>query len=515
MEMTNMRFKKATIAIILFSILYFSLSYLARPTGSVLNKDWYLTFDDVTQKVELPYYEFPKESGLSTFKTSFDKPEGDTLVIPKISCYAYKVYINDTLVSQIGDFRNPTSNIWNYARVISLDKNILKDRNELIIKAYLLDDVGMHIPPFIDKKENIMLRISTFNFINNDIHSIMLGMSISVAFMMIAISIYNQAQKTMYLCLGLSAILGAVYSFDCVYRLYSGDIYTFLFIRKILFSSCYLAGAFMIRGIEKYTGITLKIRKLIFFSIGLAVFLVMASGDFIVLRSRINILNVVMIVAPIYSIILLSKDKITQFFFSICFLILILGYTVLSVLFKAHSPYLFPYGIIMYSTGLSFAIILEFTKIYNEKNRIYEKSVTDHLTSAYNRNILEDINMNLDDIIVLIDIDNLKYYNDTFGHIQGDMLLVDVVDIIKNHIRKNDFIIRLGGDEFLIIFKDTNESMAEKIILRIREEFKDKISNEKIDISFGILRYHKDFESSYNQADRIMYEMKADKKYKE
>lgn len=507
-----MRVKKIIIAFALFIILYFSLSYLARPTGSILNKDWSLSYDNKTVKVDLPYYQYPEEAGVAIFKTYFNKPEGNTLVIPKISCYAFKVYINDTLVSQVGDFENPTANIWNYAHVINIDNDILKKRNELVIESYLLDDVGMHIPPFIEKKKNIIGRISAFNFINNDIHLIMLGISISVAFMMISIWMYNKSHKVMYLCLGLSIILGSIYSFDCVYRLYSGDMDTWLFIRKIIFSSCYLAGGFLIIGIEKYTNLALKKRNIILFIIGLAILLVMTSKDFGVFRRRINVLNLVMIIAPIYSIILLVKYKMTQFFFSISFLTLTLIYTVLSVFFKAHTPYLFPYGIIVYSISLSLAIILEFTNIYNEKNVIYQKSIKDHLTSAYNRKILEEIKMDPNDVLVVIDIDNLKYYNDTFGHQQGDKLLIKTVNIIESHIRKKDFIIRLGGDEFLIIIKDTNESMAEKIIQRIRWEFKSKISNEKIDISFGILRYHSDFESSYNQADRIMYKMKADKK---
>jgi len=508
-----MRIKKILIACLLFLILFWSLSYLPRPTGYVLDKNWSLTIDNDTKEIELPYYQFPKKSGLAEFRTSFDKPEGDTLVIPKISCYAFKVYINNFLISQVGDFDNPTANTWNYAQVISIDNKILKEKNDLLIEAYLLDDVGMHIPPFIDLKKNVIQRISAFNFINNDIHLIMMGISMAIAFIMITISIFNKAHRMMYLCLGLSTILVSLYSFDCLYRIYSGDINTFLFVRKLLFSSCYGSGTFLILGIEKYTNLNLKVRKLIFLSVGLGILLVMTSGDFVDLRSRINILNVIMVISPIYTIILFFKYKKSQFFFSMSFVTLTLVYTVLSVILKANTPYLFPYGIIIYSIGLGFTIILEFTNIYNEKIKMYEKSVTDHLTGAYNRNILEDIHMNIDDTLILIDVDNLKYYNDTFGHSQGDALLAGIVTIIKNHIRKNDFIIRLGGDEFLIILKDADEAIAKRIISRIRKEFKNKIQNKKVDISFGILKYQADFQSSYSQVDKIMYKMKANKKY--
>ncbi|WP_432663641.1 GGDEF domain-containing protein [Wukongibacter baidiensis] len=508
-----MRVRKILIACLLFLILFWSLSYLPRPTGYVLDKNWSLTIDNKTIEIELPYYQFPKKSGLAEFKTSFNKPEGDTLVIPKISCYAFKVYINDFLISQAGDFDSPTANIWNYAQVISIDDKILKEKNDLRIETYLLDDVGMHIPPFIDLKKNVIGRISVFNFINNDIHLIMLGISISIAFIMITISIFNKEHRIMYLCLGLSTILVSLYSFDCLYRLYSGDINTFLFIRKILFSSCYGSGIFLIWGIEKYTNRTLKLRRLIFLSVVLAIILVMTSEDFITLRSRINILNVITVISPIYTIVLFFKHKMAPFIFPMSFVTLTLIYTVLSVILKGNTPYMFPYGIIVYSVGLGFTIILEFTNIYNEKIKIYEKSVTDQLTGAYNRNILEDIHMNIDDTLILIDVDNLKYYNDTYGHSHGDALLSGVVTTIKNHIKENDFIIRLGGDEFLIVLKNTEEAVAKKIIASIRQEFKEKIQSKKVDISFGILRYQADFESSYSQVDKIMYKMKADKKY--
>jgi len=504
--------KKILMALILFLILYWTLSYLSRPTGHVLDKNWSLTIGSSTKKIELPYYQFSEESGLATFRTSFRLTDGDILIIPKISCYSYKVYINGFMVSQVGDFDNPTANIWNYAHVIGIDRNILKKNNELVIQVYALDDIGMHIPPFIDKKENIMQRISIFNFINNDIHLIMLGSSMAIALIMAAISIPSKSNKVMYLYLGLSTIFGALYSFDCLYRITSGDINTFLTIRKILFSSVYIAGVFLVLGIEKYTEKTSKMRNLTLVIVGAAVLLVAMSKDFIELRSRINTLNIVMLISPIYVVFLIFRHKKFQFYFSTSFVTLTIVYTVLSIAFKAHAPYLFPYGIIIFSLGLSISIILEFTNIYVEKDRIYMKAVTDHLTKAYNRNILEEINMDLNDILILIDVDNLKYYNDTFGHRRGDILLIEIVNIIRSYIRKDDFIIRLGGDEFLIILKNADEVVAKKIISRIRTEFKNQFDNEKVDISFGILRYQADFEKSYNQVDKMMYKMKLNKK---
>lgn len=504
--------RKFFFALTLLLALFCLLNFLASPTGLVLDKNWLLTINGSSQIIELPYYQYPDQSGLVTFTTAFARPEGDCLVIPRISCYAYEVKINDLLAAEIGDLDVPTANIWNYAHIISLDKSILKENNTLTINAYVLDDIGMHIPPFIEAKKKVLGRISFFNFINTEMHFIMLGISFTVALILIAISIYNKTDKRMYFFLGLGTILCALYSFDCEYRLYSGDINTFLLIRKLLFASCYSSGAFLILGIEKYTQKTLRFRKLIFLGIGIAVGLVLASPDFIELRSRINYLNIFMIISPLSVLILLAKIRQKHLFFSMTFLTLVLAYTVISVLMKANTPYLFQYGIMVFSIGLGSAIIVEFTNMYYEKIKIYENSLLDNLTTAYNRNILEEMDIQSGDILALADLDNFKQYNDTFGHCSGDDLLKDVVSIFKNYIRKSDTIIRLGGDEFLIIMKKTNYHNAESVINRIQKEFLKIVGDNKVDISFGIIEYESDFDSSYNKADKLMYLMKHAKK---
>ncbi len=149
---------------ILFLLLFFSLFYLSKPSGTILDKNWEVYFDDQPHQLDMPYYDFVKQSGRGFYKITFGATEGDTLVIPKISCYAFKVYLNNQLIRQVGDFKNPTANVWNYAHVIRFNTNILNnDHNELLIQAYFLDDVGMHIPPFIERYENIITRISFYN----------------------------------------------------------------------------------------------------------------------------------------------------------------------------------------------------------------------------------------------------------------------------------------------------------------------------------------------------------------
>lgn len=72
-------------------------------------------------------------------------------------------------------------------------------------------------------------------------------------------------------------------------------------------------------------------------------------------------------------------------------------------------------------------------------------------------NIAKDIS------VIFIDLDNFKYYNDTFGHNAGDLILKSFANILMQYFRPSDFVARFGGDEFVIILPDTSEETANKL----------------------------------------------------
>lgn len=85
---------------------------------------------------------------------------------------------------------------------------------------------------------------------------------------------------------------------------------------------------------------------------------------------------------------------------------------------------------------------------------------SDALTGVYNRRFYEENvknNMMKAAGVAMLDIDDFKLYNDSLGHMAGDMALCAVADVIKSSIRKSDMVIRYGGDEFLIIIHDVTE----------------------------------------------------------
>ena len=148
----------------------------------------------------------------------------------------------------------------------------------------------------------------------------------------------------------------------------------------------------------------------------------------------------------------------------------------------------------------------------------------DALTGVYNRSYLDNIEFkerlrkakSLG--IIFCDIDLLKLINDTFGHLTGDNLILLTSQVLKKSIRDKDIVVRMGGDEFVIIMFDINEEdikeMCDFILIKI-EECSVENNNLPIFISLGFSHGEgKDFciEEILRKADDNMYKFKLSKR---
>ncbi len=171
--------------------------------------------------------------------------------------------------------------------------------------------------------------------------------------------------------------------------------------------------------------------------------------------------------------------------------------------------------------------IISFLAYTNRKSylKIKYHSEFDNLTKVYNRRAgLERLDLLLPSdnrrqfmcSLCFIDINGLKQVNDTFGHNSGDELILTVVDAIKSVIRKEDFIIRLGGDEFLIIFNGIDLNTTEEVWNRIVDIYEKINENENrpylISVSHGVVSHCNNQRSQIDDlikiADEKMYEEK-------
>ena len=149
---------------------------------------------------------------------------------------------------------------------------------------------------------------------------------------------------------------------------------------------------------------------------------------------------------------------------------------------------------------------------YNDK--LYRDAVSD----AYNRRYYEDElkEKKINAGVALLDLDDFKLYNDTYGHSAGDMVLYTVVDVIRKNIRKSDKLIRFGGDEFLLVMPDIDEdtftNKLDTIQERVHSERIHGYSNLRLSISAGgVMCIGETIGAAVERADKLMYQAKVNK----
>ena len=142
---------------------------------------------------------------------------------------------------------------------------------------------------------------------------------------------------------------------------------------------------------------------------------------------------------------------------------------------------------------------------------------TDALTGIYNRRYYEERirNSNMSAGVAMIDLDDFKIYNDTFGHDAGDLALTTVVGIIKDNIRRTDMLIRMGGDEFLLVMPDIGEQAFADKLNQIQEKIHSSkvpgYSQLRISVSIGgiLSGSGSTVEKAIRKADQFMYQAKT------
>lgn len=181
------------------------------------------------------------------------------------------------------------------------------------------------------------------------------------------------------------------------------------------------------------------------------------------------------------------------------------------------------YFILLIAVSIAMGFLMHVNRRTFETIKYY--SEYDSLTNIYNRragidklNLMFPVNERRHFLVSLcfIDINGLKEVNDTLGHKYGDELISTVADVIKEIIREQDFVMRLGGDEFLIVFNGIGVDIAESVWERIVKAYENINETEDrpyiISVSHGIIDY--DNMQSYNiddlisKADERMYEEK-------
>lgn len=195
---------------------------------------------------------------------------------------------------------------------------------------------------------------------------------------------------------------------------------------------------------------------------------------------------------------------------------------------------LFPSLLFLFGVLISFMtqIFFHLLNINSRKNKILnineqrltKLSSTDSLTNCINRHtLIKQLSLMLKSdrvsdskfAVLFIDLDNFKYINDTYGHDAGDTILIEVVNRLKENLREEDLIARIGGDEFIAVLKNLDDkntiiNILDRTIESMEQEIKIN-STQKIvqSISIGVTIQNRnnknDVDGIIKQADEAMY----------
>lgn len=147
-------------------------------------------------------------------------------------------------------------------------------------------------------------------------------------------------------------------------------------------------------------------------------------------------------------------------------------------------------------------------------NQIDHKLYTDSLTGVFNRRYFDE-NMYLYENegavsrvigFIMLDVTDFKSINDNFGHQTGDKVLIDIANVMRGCIRKQDTLMRVGGDEFLIVTQDCSEEQIQTLIARIKKHVArirmEEIEGRELHINAGY-----SFTTEFDSRKEIIQEM--------
>lgn len=160
-----------------------------------------------------------------------------------------------------------------------------------------------------------------------------------------------------------------------------------------------------------------------------------------------------------------------------------------------------------------------------EYEDLFERASHDPLTGLHNRRVFEDriygmmetarrYNRKL--TMIAMDLDRFKQINDNLGHLAGDKALKDVAHVLKMAVRSTDLLVRMGGDEFLLILDDTDKANARILAERLCAAvdglniYADEATKLGVSIGLAELNEQEDLRSWMERTDDILYHAKAE-----
>ncbi len=428
------------------------------------------------------------------------------LFIPQVDTSYFEIYADKELLGFYGDYISKTAHLW-YQPIAY---PISKDTKKIHLKIYGVYEVGLDFAPFLT---NSLVRYNILYFITTIFIPIFIGMALMNGVILFFISRnIEENKKEYYKRIFLSTIFGVIWMFDTIPFENMGNELVMLVFRKFFVSSAYIGFAFLILGFTHSYNLGKRLlNRIVIFINTLAAFIILIAPSNYYLKVITSNVSPLLIFNAIYLFytILYSYSNIL-FGFTTFFVLTTIHDSILLFL-SINSKFLSPFGVVAVFSGYAYNLISEYKQLAVKERLSHIRSITDQLTGAFNRGYLNEITLNKSDCLLFIDLNKFKVINDKYGHEVGDTILKNLVFSIKNNIQASNIVVRMGGDEFLIVLRNSTEDRANEIAKRILNDFTN--SHElKPTFSYGVRIVGDNLSESIRKADFLMYKMKEETK---
>ncbi|HDK28198.1 MAG TPA: GGDEF domain-containing protein [Candidatus Atribacteria bacterium] len=488
------------------------------------------------KELQIPF--FFESPGTNVFEFNFGKVKCDTpaLFIPLIDGNYLAVYLNGHLVGASGNPISSNSLRWNKPELFIIPKSLFnEDINELKILLKTENTTGIFSPLYLGDLKCVRTRYILLSFLNLMLNQFYIVTLLVFGFFMILLPFLIDLRRHRAI-IGLSLILFAIYLIDYTYVPFLPLPYAIY--KKIVLSSLYISLALYALGFAyefEFRDFHLKIAFLLLIAnIILSFILFSVPNNSVVVRRTYLKTNITIYLCMIFMVSIFMRKVLQSgktekiLIVNLNAIVFLLPYVFVDVYVLVRNlpkPVFTQYALPILVFTNTLYIVNDFVTLYRrlilEKRRakfLEMESMRDPLTGALNRRFINKISEIIPELysVSIIDVDGFKEFNDRFGHMLGDCILKKLTATFKSMLRRDDYVVRYGGDEFLILLYKTSGKEAEKILEKIKNKVREdkvKCDNQEFSVSFsyGIASMGEanTFEDLLRLADSRLYEAKS------
>lgn len=389
------------------------------------------------------------------------------------------------------------------------------------------------MPVMVMSASQFVRHLDTAEYFTAGINYLALGLTLFSFLVSLMLYLFSVPKNTSFLFFSLALLFLGIYTLD--YTRISLLPFDYLVYKKLIMGALYSSVAFASLGMYKFFNNRADLAIAIITICGY-VPIALFAADMIAFKSIYNYYNA-MIAANLVSWLFTShkhlrqSDEARMFFLGT---VLLLIFTILSMyatltgyIFILNTPFIYAFIFSMTAAILFFREFLnkdmQIQIVNSAHKESYLASITDGMTGLYNHRYLRHIlhQTHPPFSVAMIDIDDFKEINDSFGHRFGDEIIRFLSASLTSQVRSSDYVFRYGGDEFFIIFPGCSAEKAREVVLKIKNKVNEnslKYEEEAVPITFSggvyFVETRQDVESILDRVDNPLYKSKKEGKNK-